>query len=113
MIDSFFPPAYVAVLQQVQQNLCEQFVIPQANAVISGQETRAFGVTELIQACISLIDSAEIAPDVATSNPLTTFELALGNIVACDKLANSLLTTGEFSTGGSILCNAIDSSVPA
>ena len=73
--------------------------------MVAGQVTRAQGVTQLVQACQKLIDAGE--PVVGTSSdPLATFQLALGNIVLCDKIANSILS-GTLVQGSSALCAAL------
>jgi hypothetical protein len=76
--------------------------------VVSGQITRARGVTDLVQACVRLIDGAE--PKAASAE--TIFELALGNIVLCDKLANTILS-GVLIAGRSAICNVIVPGIPA
>jgi hypothetical protein len=103
-IDSLFPPGNEALLLQIQQELCRQAVIPQVDAVVAGQETRAAGVTDLVQICLEIIDGAELQEDI--TNPLTTFQLALGNLMVCDKIANTLLTE-PLTEGQSPLCDAI------
>jgi hypothetical protein len=65
-------------------------------------------VTDLVQACLQLIDGAE--PKAAAAE--TIFELALGNLVLCDKLANSILTE-PLALGHSGICNAIVPAIPA
>lgn len=62
-------------------------------------------MTSLVQSCLQLIDSGE--PKVSQgSNAQTVFELALGNLVLCDKLANTFLE-GTLTPGRSLLCEAI------
>jgi hypothetical protein len=111
-VNDLFPSQYVAILQQVEQVLCQQSVIPAVNSVVAGEETRAVGVTDLVQACLQLIGQSEIMSMLSTSNPSTVFDLALGNIFACNKIANSVLASSTLSEGGSVLCNAIEASVP-
>jgi hypothetical protein len=94
----------MAVVQQVQQSLCQSDVGTQLNEVESGQETRAVGVVHIIANCLQFIDQAELQPNVSTSDPLTRFALAVGNNFACDKIANTVLAlTSESDT----FCNAI------
>jgi hypothetical protein len=75
---------------------------------VSGQITRARGVIDLVQACIRLIDGAE--PKSGSAQNI--FELALGNIILCDKLANTILS-GPLVAGRSAICNAIVPGIPA
>jgi len=109
-INNLFPPGNTALLQQVEQTLCQNSVLPAINAVVSGQITRASGVTTLVQACLGLIDSAEPKPQGQSAE--TVFALALGNIILCDKFANSVLE-GPLVAGRSALCNVIVPGIPA
>ena len=101
-INLLFPPGHQALLQNVQQTFCQGSVYPVIDAIVGGQESRARGVVDLVQACLDGIDSSEIQADTAGSNPSTAFELALGNLLVCNKIANSIL-----EVGGSELCNVI------
>ena len=107
-INSLFPPGNAALLQQVEQALCQQAVIPAISSVVNGEASRARGVVNLVQACLQLIDGAE--PKAAAAG--TIFEFALGNIVLCDKLANTILS-GPLVQGRSGICNAIVPAIPA
>jgi len=88
-------------LLQIEQTLCQQAVVPEIDAVVAGEETRAAGVTDLIQTCLQLIDAADVQTD-----PLLAFQFALGNLIVCDKIANTVLTE-PLTEGQSDLCNAI------
>jgi hypothetical protein len=101
-IDSLFPPGNSALLLQVEQTLCQQAVVPVIDSIVAGEETRATGVTSLIQACLKLIDAA----DFQTSDPLLAFQFALGNLLVCDKISNTVLTE-PLTEGRSDVCNAI------
>lgn len=94
----------MAVVQQVQQNLCQSDVGTQLNDVLDGTETRATGVVSLISNCLQIIDQLEIQPNVSTSDPFARFVLALGNNLACDKIANTVLALNADSN---TFCNAI------
>lgn len=83
-------------------------MLPAISSVVSGQVTRARGVVNLVQACLQFIEGAE-PKGVAAQ---TIFEFALGNIVLCDKLANSILS-GNLVLGHSGICNAIVPVIPA
>jgi hypothetical protein len=107
-INSLFPAGNAALLAQVEQKLCQTAVLPAINSVVSGEITRARGVTDLVQACIQLIDGAE--PKAGTAQDI--FQLALGNIVLCDKLANTILS-GPLIAGRSAICNVIVPGIPA
>lgn len=62
----------------------------------------------MIQACVQFIDAAESKTDPAQ----IMFELALGNIVLCDKFSNSVLE-GPLVQGHSPICNVIIPAIPA
>jgi hypothetical protein len=104
-IDGLFPPGNEALLLQIQQTLCQQAVIPAVDSVVAGEEKRSDGVTDLIQTCLQLIDSA----DLQTSDDFQEFQFGLGNILVCNKLSNSVLAE-PLTEGQSALCNAILSS---
>lgn len=94
----------MAVVQQVQQSLCQSDVGTQQSQVESGQETRAVGVVYIMASCLQFIDQAELQPNVSTSDPLARFALAVGNNFACDKIANTVLALTSESNA---FCNAI------
>ena len=101
-----FPQAYLSVLQQVEQALCQQAILTQVNSVVQADESRAMGVTNLIVACLQLLDNSEVQYDVASSDSSVSFNFALGNILACDKIANTVLSL-PLKFGDSSLCDAI------
>src|SRR5208282_754184 len=98
-IEALFPPGHSAVLFQAAQVFCQQAVYPEIDDIVAGQENRARGVVDLVASCVSMLDSAEIAAGI---DPSTAFGLALGNLLVCDKIANTIL-----EKGGSELCNVI------
>lgn len=104
-INSLLPPADVAFIQQIEQTLCHQVVIPVVNALVSGKFSREVGVVNLIQACLQIFDGAEanLGSSILAAEH---FQLSLEKIVLCDKLANSLLS-GSLSHDYSNICNVI------
>lgn len=98
-IVGLFPPGNDALLEQVAQTFCGTYVYPVVDNIVSGQETRERGVADLVQYCLDVIDSTEIGDNSANGNPSTAFGLALGNLLVCDKIANTIL-----EKGGSELC---------
>jgi len=104
-IDDLFPPGNEELLLQIQKTLCRQYIIPQVDSVVAGEEKRSDGVASLIQTCLQLIDQA----DLRNTDKLKSFQFALGNLLICDKLSNSVLAE-PLTEGQSELCNAILSS---
>lgn len=92
------------MITSVAKALCSRFAVPEINSVIANQESRGYGVANLIQNCVKLFNSAESSP--GASNSQVVFNLALGNIVLCDKLANSILE-GTLVLGQSEFCNGV------
>jgi len=86
--------------------LCQHDVVPALDAVASKSESRASGVINLVQICLDLLSIAETKAGAAISAPLPPLDLALGNLVACDKIANTVLV-GGLTRGESVLCDAI------
>jgi hypothetical protein len=73
--------------------------------VLANQVTRAQGVTQLIGACQKLFDAGEPTPGLST-DPFLSFQFALGNILLCDKVSNSILTE-PLIQNSSPLCDAL------
>ena len=76
------------------------------DAVISGNLTRAEGVFTVVRDCVKLTDDTEFNSSLSLIDFQTTFELALGNALVCDKFSNTVIS-GDLVSGQSFICDAL------
>jgi hypothetical protein len=111
-INSLFPQQFVETMLGVEIQLCQQTVLPVIEGVVNGTLTRAEGVFTVVESCVNLTDTTEFTTGISLIDFQTTFELALGNALVCDKFSNTVIS-GDLVEGESFICDALLAGAPS